>query len=636
MRSRTTTQHGTALIRRWGAGSGGLAALVAEPEPIRKPISDSGGVLTVDPSARLQQEVTLAQLPAPPTAPSTEAGACTTEVNPRGTGCVDPGWGGLGSIGTYWPDSDHMLVGVNFTGAPATGPGAAYTGPQVLLVKTDGTTFTNGDGYKCLTCGHPAPTPPAGPHSDFGNSVALTYPINGFRDGSRALAGTNIIDCGEYRFADDQCTPDRLQIFPLEWDAGIGRAGILREPRLNPDDKHIGFSYMVAHDDRYEQIPFMGELVFDAAGERYTVENVRALHNPDPRYQPYVIDGNELRFNPAGMIGEFRGWTHDGTAALGIQHHQSGSIDAWATDNATGRSRVLTPFAGYTDPMAASPDGKYLLAEQVIGSGRVDFLAGIPGIPPIVEQLPTTGHVSGIRNNGKRRFFAPYLVDLESGKSLQVNAGGDPNWNAAADPAWLPDSTGVVWAENLVTAPACGRANPLPCPESGEPGGRRSRLMIAHFDNANPTAAQPVAPAPAATWGVEYHPGDPLPPRPHLPAGTYTMRGADQGSAEVVITENPDKTMITGISVTYTDYSDRDGIVVDGTESVHRKGDIGFEPLTWHSDLTISGTYTGTRRTSEPGGFTLLPATIRNDFEATGTMTTTLDGHTYTQPANGM
>lgn len=574
-------------------------------------------------------------LPMPPTAPSTEPGACTADVNPRRTGCVDPGWGGFGSIGTYWPDSNHILVGVNFAGAPAEGPGADFRGPQVLLVKTDGTTFPNGDGYKCLTCGRAAAPLPGDPSADFSNSGALTYPINGFRDGKRALAGTSIIDCGDYEFADERCTADRLRIYPIEWDAGTGQRGIMREPRLNPDDVHIGFSYMVQREDQYEQIPFMGELVFDPAGSRYTITDVRAMHNPAPQYQPYIVDGDQLRFNPAGMIGEFRGWNHDGTAALGIQHHQSGSIDAWATDNATGRSRVSTPFAGYTDPMAASPDGRYLLAEQVIGSGRLDFIAGIPGIPPIIDQMPTTAHLSGIRNNGQRRYFTPYLVDLETGKSQQVNAGGDPNWNAAADPAWLSDSTGVVWTENLVTAPACGEPNPLPCPTSYEPGGRRSRVMIARFDGATPVPPQPVAPAPEAAWGVEYRPGDPLPPYPHLPAGTYTMRGAEQGSARVVITENPDKTFITDIEVTYTDYSDHTGIVVNGTESAHRAGRIGFEPITWHSDLTVSGTYTGTRRTSEPAGFTLNPSTIHNTFDATGTMTTTLDGHTYTQPANG-
>jgi hypothetical protein len=34
---------------------------------------------------------------------------------------------------------------------------------------------------------------------------------------------------------------------------------------------------------------------------------------------------------------------------------------------------------------------------------------------------------------------------------------------------------------------------------------------------------------------------DPLPVRPHLPAGTYTLEGRTRGSGKVVISENADK-----------------------------------------------------------------------------------------------
>ena len=36
-----------------------------------------------------------------------------------------------------------------------------------------------------------------------------------------------------------------------------------------------------------------------------------------------------------------------------------------------------------------------------------------------------------------------------------------------------------------------------------------------------------------------------------------------------------------------------------------------------------------------PGGFTLSPLILENIFQATGTMTTTINGTTYSQPANG-
>jgi hypothetical protein len=103
----------------------------------------------------------------------------------------------------------------------------------------------------------------------------------------------------------------------------------------------------------------------------------------------------------------------------------------------------------------------------------------------------------------------------------------------------------------------------------------------------------------------------------------------------VQIIWNTAKTMIMRITVTYSGYRDDSGITVDGTESVQRRAESAFAPLTWHSDISISGVHTGGRRTGEPAGFTLGPEVIRNDFRAEGTMTTVLDGHSYTQPTDG-
>ena len=60
--------------------------------------------------------------------------------------------------------------------------------------------------------------------------------------------------------------------------------------------------------------------------------------------------------------------------------------------------------------------------------------------------------------------------------------------------------------------------------------------------------------------------------------------------------------------------------------------------VTWHEDLELTGRHQGTKRTSEPEGFTVsvaLSALADPVFDARGTLTTTLDGHTYTQPQNG-
>ena len=619
------TSSSTASTTSTTPGTTSSAPSATQAAPTTKPPTP-GGPITADPSEQLHEQVKLSELPAPPTAPSTDAGSCTQAINPHGTGCLSPAWGALGAVGTYYPSSDYTLVGAVFAGAPSSGPAAAYNGPQVLLVHTDGKTFPNGDPWKCLTCGvaYPANFGGVSGNNDF------TYPINGFHDGKRALAGSAIIDCGQYEFSDDKCTSAQVHAYPLYWDNGTGKPGQLREARLNPDDQHIGFSYIITSQQQYDEFGFAGKLRFDQANSRYAIDDVRMMFNPSPQFQPYRVSGTDLQFNPAGMIGEFRGWTADGRSAMGVQSYQSDNIDEWATDNVTGQSRPLTRRAMYTDPDFESPNGKYLLSEQLLGSGRMDFIGGMQGIPPITDQAGTTGHVSGLHDNGMRRFFLPHLVDPNSGRSQQLQPNGD--WNTAADPAWLADSSAAVWAENF----ACG-ANPSPhkCAGSPEPGGRNSRVMIARFPGLGSTPPPQVPPAPDVAWGVPYKPGQTLPVRPHLPAGTYTLKGAKQGEAKVVIAENSAKTRIMNLSVTYTDFSDIPGIVLNGTENVVRGSDADIAAMTLHENLTMTGRQQGTKKTSEPDGFTMLPQMLQSNFQSKGTLTTTIDGKTYTQPANG-
>jgi hypothetical protein len=159
--------------------------------------------------------------------------------------------------------------------------------------------------------------------------------------------------------------------------------------------------------------------------------------------------------------------------------------------------------------------------------------------------------------------------------------------------------------------------------------------MIARFPDLEPSPA--IAPRPASDavpWGTPYTVGDAFPTRPHLPAGTYTVRGALSGSASVMITTDSTNTRIMAIKVSYANFSDQRGRVINGTESASLLIDSPFSPLTWTEDLTLAGRQSGTKVTSA-GGLTLSPLILENIFKATGTMTTTIDGVTYTQPGNG-
>jgi hypothetical protein len=106
-----------------------------------------------------------------------------------------------------------------------------------------------------------------------------------------------------------------------------------------------------------------------------------------------------------------------------------------------------------------------------------------------------------------------------------------------------------------------------------------------------------------------------------------------RGTATVTITDNSSGSGYQSIQVAYDNYSDNGINVINGTESVQNDSTPGN--VTWNENLTLSGQREGTKLTS-PGGFTLgLSVLLHNDFQATGTMTTTIDGQSYTQPDNG-
>ena len=530
----------------------------------------------------------------------------------------------------------------------------------MVAILTDGTKYPNGDTWKCITCGVPDA-------NKVGAGAALDHP-QAFHDGHRVLAGSNIIDCGKHQIVSEDCTPDAVHVYPIWWQVtadGSGKGGSMRELRLNPDGVHLGWSHIILAPQLAEPA-FMGHLVFDASPHagtplvpRYELTHVTALQSTDPaRSGTFIsVDPNDhkklLYDDPAGVIGEFRGWSSDGKSALGIGLQDSDNFDVFSTSLATGDSRRLSSNPAYVDPIKASPDDKW----NVIMDSRVDdrmmFIAGLPGVPPLTDQVSASTYgVSNIRNNHNRRFFEPYLLDQYgdrgSYRGQQLNACGpkdnpkpgsgsicDTLWNGRADPAWSPDGTNVVYWQALVTSPSCGGVNPLQCPTSTEPGGRRTRLMIAHLTSRSPVKPLTVSPvSDVVPWGIPYHPGDAFPLPAHLPAGSYTLAGKRAGSAAVTITENADKTAVSAVAVSYHGYTNDGANVLNGTESLS----AGTNTVTWHENLSLSGAHTGTKRTSEPGGFTLdvaLSALADPTFQATGTLTTTLDGHTYSQPKNG-
>ena len=279
------------------------------------------------------------------------------------------------------------------------------------------------------------------------------------------------------------------------------------------------------------------------------------------------------------------------------------------------------------------------------------FMSGMRWIPPLTD-VAVSSVAASTRNNGEHRFFRPILIDRHGdrgdyfGQQINMVEGGDesdgaiddPNWNARADPAFSPDGTRIMYYEALVVSPACEGGNPLPCPESTADGGRKYRVMLAHLTSRQPVDPTPVFEVPdPIPWATPYVPGEDLPNwRGLIEAGEYTPAGLVSGNAEVNLTEGPDSGSIHGVSVLYKKYADEEGYVINGYEQVELEmtADDPWNRLVhWYTDIRQSGVVEGMKKTSEDG-FHLQINVLENIFNATGTLTTVLDG-TYEQPANG-
>ncbi|KEY72221.1 hypothetical protein S7711_00220 [Stachybotrys chartarum IBT 7711] len=608
-----------------------------------------GPVPAAPPAPPAPEPINVVELPLPPVTTS----SCTPELNPRGTGCIAQGKHGDGfQAGSFLPDSRHIVAHVTYAGAPqAPDPASIYEGEHIMLIKTDGTMFPNGDPWKCLTCGVP-------PGNALGISNTFDYP-NSFSDNKRILYGTNILDCGEYNLTSPDCTPEATHIYPIRWETasdGSGPGGEIRELRIHPDDVHLGFSSFGIQGGSLTQFGYFSRLSFNPAPTtgtplvpRYDLVHTTRLFSPEnpPRF---TENGNELTFNPlSNIVGELRGFSGRGNEVTYIGPSvESCNIDVFAADLSTGKVRRLTAHPEYVDPVDISPDDQWTVVMDTRGTGRQMFMAGMRSVPPLIDLIAATV-ASTIRNNHQRRFFQPFIIDRhgdrgdyygqkvnEEGSGIPGSAAiNDPEWNGRADPKWSPDGTKVVYWQDLTAPPACGGDNPLPCYASPYQGGRYIRFMVADLTSRKARSLPKVSPvSDIVPWGTPYVPGSATPILPRPAEGTYTLKGRRGGFASVTITDNVDVETIKSIAVEYTNYSDDGLTVLNGSENFTRTNPaVTVESVVWFSDLVQTGNVAATKKTS-PDGFRLTINVMTNILEANGTLTTTIDGVAYRQPAN--
>lgn len=584
------------------------------------------------------EPIEVVELPQPPATAETAEGACTGAINPGGTGCIART--GLQS-GDFTPDGLHVVATVTYVGGPAApDPMSVYSGVQLILVKADGTTFPNGDGWKCITCGVPQ-----GNRAGVAGDLA-SYP-QAFHDGTRALSGTNIIDCGGPELASEACTPDSTHIYPLFLDDGSEAGLALRELRLHPDNVHVTWnSFSVSTTGLLDEFTGISRLHFNHSATRYDLLNTTILRNPDhPHPLSVAADGQTLVLNRSALlVGELRGWSGTGNEVTYVGYPvESCNIDVFAADLATGAVRRLTTHPGYVDPISVSPDDQWQVVLDTRGTRRTEFMSALRTVPPVTDLITATAS-SSVRNNGVRRFFQPFLLDRHGDRGLyfgqQLNAAGDgspgavndPNWNAGADPRWSRDGTKVAYYQWLAIAPACGGDNPLPCEPSPYPDGRAARIMVAHLTSRKPLAVPDPSelqiPDGVPSWGIRYYPGSKIPDIPVVPAGDYTLYGSACGHANVSIVWDPaTNSTIHSVAVAYHDFSDDGDNVLSGFENVTFTAlNLTNGNWVWFSNLSSTGPVANGTKITSDNGFRFEVDALYNFFTGNGSLVTKVDG----------
>ena len=590
-----------------------------------------------NPPAPKPERVVLERVPLPP---SPINGVCDLKANTQG--CIrsvdEPG---------AFIDPQNVTAGVTFAGAP----GSVFSGHQLITIRTDGSKFSNGTPWKCITCEIPEENRLGVKPGAIG-SGDYSQP---FHDGHDIVLGNTIIHCDQ-SLASDACTPQNVYRYPIRWNGspdGSGRSRELRELRIHPDGVHLGGSHFVMTGNRLDEFMYYGRLVFDpnpATGEprvpRYDLVNVNQMYDPNElgNIWPDPKHPGELRFSPlAPQIGEFKGWSKDGKWAVFMGFPtQSSNIDLFMRNLETGEVRQITRNPSYSEPIDISYDNQWFIVEDTRDDAPELFLSAMPGIPPLTDLL-TTEVVSTVRYNtrpAQSAYFQPILIDIYGdrgayqGQSLKRSCpdgekpGGlcDHGWNATSDPRFSPDDTEIVYSEHNFTG------------ANQEPGGRDTRLVIARLVDRKPFHWAPPAPAAdVVPWAKPYKAGDPEPYRASAvpPAGVYKLQGKT-GYADVTIKFGEgSRPVVTEVVATYNNFS-LDGLnVINGSESVTRLPNSTLRALAieWHSNLSLSGCHHGTKVTSKDG-YRVRTDILMNTggMTTSGTMVTTIDGVSYHNP----
>jgi hypothetical protein len=445
---------------------------------------------------------------------------------------------------------------------------------EIYQINVDGT------DAKCLTCGVAS-----------GVTANLGKPVP-FTDGSGRVIV--LVDSGSaagptYSVLEDGVNGEQLiRITTPPSPAGIIPINAQREMRISPDGNHVLFSRLELDGQTgvLQIVPVVGTLnrTVDSTGNvSYSVSDAKVVY----------------------PTGEGKQWTPDGKGAiiLGGSYDQ-GNADDIEVDLATGNVTRVTANLDYDEDIVESPNEQWIAVGSTRGLDALTPMTRIEreSLLPVYVSAPVYAEYASPVNVSNQEWAVAKddEVDRENGVPLFDTGDG---WAARSMPSWNSDGTAVTFWESSVADPT------------------QSRLVIANLKyttSVGPVAADRTTPT---VWSsapdlTTYRPNTtPLPP-----TGTYA--GAKGGTAVVAEAVDPTHPGNTVRTVTYTNYVNDEGEILNGTESA----DYGPTQSNVHylADVTVTGTHTG---------YLKADATI-NAFQQslTGYITSDVDGDVQTLP----
>lgn len=442
---------------------------------------------------------------------------------------------------------------IYFAGTPAAGGRG-----EIYQISVDGTTV------QCVTCGVST--------SETGD-LAKPVPVD---DGSGRVLVLVSVPNQPPRYSILEDGVDGRQLVPVITPDGGGFAiDKQREMRVSPDGQHVLFTRIVLGPNNLLQaLPIVGTLTRTDAG--YEVTDARVVY----------------------PTGEGKQWTPDGKGVviLGGQF-DAGNVDDIKVDLATGAVTRVTANLDYDEDMDYSPNQQWI----AIGSTRgLDALTPMTRIIrqnflPVYVGAPVYLQYALPINVSNQEWAVAVGDELNRENGIPLFEVGD-GYAARSMPSWNPTGDAVTFWESGVTDPT------------------QSRLVIAklkYTTSVGPVAADRTTTVSTALPELSTY----VPATTPLPnVGTYA--GVGGGAAVVSEAPDPANAALTIRTVTYTNYVNEDGMVLNGTESADYTA--GQTVVHYLADVTVTGTHTGSLKAD---------ATINAFQQAlTGYITSDVDG----------